>query len=119
MQIPQSHLRSSVLSMESLREHHSPELLSETWELTLHSGRPCCPGAASSVSGDGHGAAAGVEVLLTGHDNGAVSLWDVRSLTPQRLSHVATSTRPVTTIELDPVTGLLATGHVGGEVRQK
>lgn len=98
------------------------EALSETWDWALHSGQPCCPDAGAPAGSNGVGdgmTAGGVEVLLTGHDNGAVSLWDMRSLTPQRLSHVAASARPVTTIHLDTVTGLLATGHAGGEVRAK
>ena len=111
--MPQSHDNPSALSIDSLQEQHTTEPLSDTWYWALHSGQPCH----SSTGEAGSVATGDVDVLLTGHDNGAVSFWDVRSVTPQRLSHVATSARPVTTIELDPVTGLLATGHSGGEVR--
>jgi len=120
MQVPQSHLHPSMLSVESLQEHRVAEPLGETWDWALRSGRPGSPEdgiPAGSMGGGDDVATGGVEVLLTGHDNGSVSLWDVRSLTPQRLSHVAASARSVTTIELDTVTGLLATGHAGGEVR--
>eukprot|EP00892_Ulva_mutabilis_P003042 jgi/Ulvmu1/12739/UM095_0044.1 len=108
--VPQSLAHPSALCIDCLQEQHSSAPLSDTWAWALHSGRPCHSGAAVND------ASTDVDVLLTGHDNGAVSLWDMRSLTPQRLSHVATSVRTVTTVQLDPVTGLLATGHAGGEV---
>jgi hypothetical protein len=58
------------------------------------------------------------EVLLTGHDDGSVTFWDVACEVPRRLCVAGTGQRKiVSVVAVDANAGLLAVGYYGGEVR--
>jgi hypothetical protein len=58
------------------------------------------------------------EVLLTGHNNGSVTFWDLSYETPRRLCHHSCdgNGKAVSVLSIDTVAGLLAVGNRGGEV---
>jgi hypothetical protein len=76
---------------------------------------------------DRHGGAASASghpsaLLVTGHRDGRLRVWDATAQVPSLLMVVPSSTgaerlKAVTAIAVCPFSGILAAGHVGGEVR--
>ncbi|KAI8474766.1 MAG: hypothetical protein J3K34DRAFT_490656 [Monoraphidium minutum] len=91
------------------------------WRWIVDGGRPARPEHAA-------GQLAYATLYCTGHEDGAVRLWDVFSEVPMLLGTVPSreahsalgargTARPVSTLEFAWEQGLLITGHEGGEVR--
>jgi hypothetical protein len=108
-QVPRSAGSKGGFVYELLRQRALACSSSNAWHWALRCGT--LPGEGLDTA-----AAPAQEVLLTGHDDGSVSLWDVGQVSPQQLSAAASGKGSVTAMRLQVNTGLLATGHAGGEV---
>jgi hypothetical protein len=97
----------------------------EAWDEAAGAGWPFSGGEPAPASA----AAAGVgchpsALLLTGHRDGRVRVWDSAAAVPRLLATLPSGAaagqerlRGVTALEACPLSGLLAVGHAGGEVR--
>jgi hypothetical protein len=113
--VPTNDSLDSALSLESLRTKPAASSPAaepgKTWAWALKSGN--VPEPPLSLSED----CSPSELLLTGHNNGSVTFWDMAYETPQRLCHYSNRNgRPVSALVVDTAAGLLAVGHRGGEV---
>lgn len=84
----------------------------KTWRWALTSGAHPAP--------EHRDTAAAVDLLVTGHDDGSVTMWDVGMDVPRRVAVAAPRgecRKVVSAIAVDFEAGLMAVGHFGGEVR--
>ena len=102
----------TMQAMHLARDATKYPAASKTWHWALDAGAfPPLPDPEECATTD---------VLLTGHDDGSVSFWDVSAEVPRRVALAEAHGRQrkvVSAIAVDAAAGLLATGHFGGEVR--
>lgn len=102
----------SVQAFAAAALPESPTRAGQVWRSTLTAGAAPPPAPQRPP--------ARCNVLVTGHENGSVTFWDVAAAVPRRIAEVpgTCGRRVVSALALDVEGGLLAVGHNGGEVRR-
>ena len=108
--VPAQPVPGAAVSMSELRANAQPRASPTDWSWVLSGGK-----AADNLRSC---AEAECAVLVTGHADGSVSLWDTAAEVPAHLCSVnGGCARPITALALDCDAGLLAVGHEWGQVR--